>query len=57
MALGVSVKAAATAPVMQLYGDVGADVLAVDVAKSLESAGGRDITINLFSYGGDAGGA
>lgn len=55
MALGVSVKAAATAPVMQLYGDVGLDVLASDVAKSLESAGGRDITINLFSYGGDAG--
>jgi ATP-dependent protease ClpP protease subunit len=55
MALGVSVKAAATAPVMQLYGDVGFDVLASDVAKSLESAGGRDITINLFSYGGDAG--
>ena len=55
MALGVSVKAAATAPVMQLYGDVGVDVLASDVAKSLESAGGRDITINLFSYGGDAG--
>ena len=55
MALGVSVKAAATAPVMQLYGDVGVDVLAADVARSLESAGGRDITINLFSYGGDAG--
>ena len=55
MALGVSIKAAATAPVMQLYGDVGVDVLAADVARSLESAGGRDITINLFSYGGDAG--
>jgi ATP-dependent protease ClpP protease subunit len=55
MTLGVTVKAAATAPVLQLYGDVGIDVLAADVAKSLESAGGRDITINLFSYGGDAG--
>jgi len=55
MILGVMVKAAATAPVLQLYGDVGIDVLAADVAKSLESAGGRDITINLFSYGGDAG--
>ena len=49
MALGVSVKAAATAPVMQLYGDVGVDVLAADVARSLESAGGRDITITLVS--------
>jgi len=55
MALGVTVKAAATAPVLQLYGDVGVDVLAADVARALETAGGRDITVNLFSYGGDAG--
>jgi len=55
MALGVTVKAAATAPVLQLYGDVGMDVLAADVAQALEQAGGRDVTINLFSYGGDAG--
>jgi ATP-dependent protease ClpP protease subunit len=55
MTLGVTVKAAATAPVMQLYGDVGMDVLASDVARALEQAGGRDVTINLFSYGGDAG--
>lgn len=50
----MTVKAAAT-PTLQLYGDVGLDVLAVDVARALESAGGKDITINLFSYGGDAG--
>lgn len=55
MALGVTVKAAITAPVLQLYGDVGIDVLASDVARALEQAGGRDMTINLFSYGGDAG--
>jgi len=55
MTLGVTVKAAATAPVLQLYGDVGMDVLAADVARALEQAGGRDVTINLFSYGGDAG--
>jgi len=55
MALGVTVKAAAAAPVLQLYGDVGIDVLAADVARALEQAGGRDVTINLFSYGGDAG--
>jgi ATP-dependent protease ClpP protease subunit len=55
MALGVTVKAAITAPVLQLYGDVGMDVLASDVARALEQAGGRDVTINLFSYGGDAG--
>lgn len=54
MSLGVTVKAAAT-PTLQLYGDVGVDVLAADVARALESAGGRDITVNLFSYGGDAG--
>jgi ATP-dependent protease ClpP protease subunit len=40
---------------MQLYGDVGFDIMAADVARALESAGGRDITVNLFSYGGDAG--
>ncbi len=55
MALGVSVKAAGTAPVVQLYGDVGFDILAVDVARAMETAGGRDVTVNLFSYGGDAG--
>jgi ATP-dependent protease ClpP protease subunit len=55
MTLGLTVKAAATAPVLQLYGDVGVDVLAADVARALETAGGRDITVNLFSYGGDAG--
>lgn len=55
MTLGVMVNAAATMPVLQLYGDVGIDVLASDVARALEQAGGRDITVNLFSYGGDAG--
>jgi ATP-dependent protease ClpP protease subunit len=55
MSLGVTVNAAATAPILQLYGDVGMDVLASDVARALESAGGRDVTVNLFSYGGDAG--
>ncbi|NBW63909.1 MAG: hypothetical protein EBR33_12510, partial [Synechococcaceae bacterium WB4_1_0192] len=54
MGLGVMVKAAAK-PTLQLYGDVGFDVLASDVAAALESAGGQDVTINLFSYGGDAG--
>jgi ATP-dependent protease ClpP protease subunit len=53
--VAVTVKAAATAPVLQLYGDVGIDVLAADVASALQQAGGRDVTVNLFSYGGDAG--
>ena len=54
--LGVQVKgAAATTPTLQLYGDVGIDVLATDVASALQQAGGRDVTVNLFSYGGDAG--
>jgi len=53
--VGVKVKGAASAPVLQLYGDVGLDILASDVAAALQSAGGRDITVNLFSYGGDAG--
>lgn len=54
--LGVTVQAAAaTTPVLRLYGDVGVDVLATDVAAALESAGGRDVSVHLFSYGGDAG--
>jgi len=40
--------------VINAYGDVGIDILAADFAQSLQSAGGRDITISLFSYGGDA---
>lgn len=40
---------------MRLYGDVGADILASDVAAALDRAGGRDVTVHLFSYGGDAG--
>ena len=56
MALGVTMTAAAaTSPVLQLYGDVGLDITASDVARGLEQASGRDVTINLFSYGGDAG--
>ena len=55
MTLGVTVKAATTAPVIQAYGDIGVDVLAIDLSRALEQAGGRDITVNLFSYGGDAG--
>lgn len=53
--IGVHVKGSAAKPVLQLYGDVGFDILASDVATALDGAGGRDVTINLFSYGGDAG--
>ena len=54
--VGVQVTgAAATTPTLQLYGDVGIDVLATDVASALKQAGGRDVVVNLFSYGGDAG--
>ena len=54
--LGVQVQgAAATTPVIQAYGDIGIDVLATDIASALQQAGGRDVTVNLFSYGGDAG--
>ena len=54
--VGVQVTgAAATTPTLQLYGDVGIDVLATDVASALKQAGGRVVVVNLFSYGGDAG--
>jgi ATP-dependent protease ClpP protease subunit len=55
MALGVTVKGSAAAPVLQLYGDFGLDILATDVSAALASAGGRPLAIHLFSYGGDAG--
>lgn len=42
------------ATALVLYGEVGTEILATDVAASLKSAGGRDVTINLFSYGGSA---
>lgn len=42
------------ATALVLYGEVGTEILAADVAASLKSAGGRDVTINLFSYGGSA---
>ncbi len=54
MAPGVTVKAAATAPVLRLYGEVGVDVLVDDVARALDAAGGRDVEIHLFSPGGAA---
>lgn len=54
MTLGVTVKAAATSPVLRLYGDVGVDVLVDDVARALDAAGGRDIEVHIFSYGGAA---
>ncbi len=54
MAPGVTVKAAATTPVLRLYGEVGVDVLVDDVARALDAAGGRDVEIHLFSPGGAA---
>jgi ATP-dependent protease ClpP protease subunit len=40
---------------IRLYGDVGLDVTVQDLAQELSDAGGRDVSINVFSYGGDAG--
>jgi len=54
MMLGVKVMAAAGKQSLRLYGDVGIDVLADDVAAALGALSG-DITVNVFSYGGDAG--
>ena len=54
MSTGVTVKAAATAPMLRLYGEVGVDVLVDDVARALDAAGGRDVEIHLFSPGGAA---
>jgi len=40
---------------LQLYGEVGSEILAEDVGAALKAANGKPITINLFSYGGEAG--
>ena len=38
-----------------LYGDIGVDVSVQDLSTQLAEAGGQDVAINVFSYGGDAG--
>ncbi|MFN9622616.1 MAG: head maturation protease, ClpP-related [Cyanobacteriota bacterium] len=38
-----------------LYGDVGADVSVQDLSQELAKANGGDVSLNVFSYGGDAG--
>jgi ATP-dependent protease ClpP protease subunit len=38
-----------------LYGDVGTDVSVQDLSQELARAGGSDVSLNVFSYGGDAG--
>ena len=40
---------------IRIYGDIGTDVLATDVAQALTTAGGRPVEVHLFSYGGSAG--
>ncbi|MFM1799374.1 MAG: hypothetical protein RLZZ117_1652 [Cyanobacteriota bacterium] len=37
-----------------LYGDIGLDVTVQELGERLTQAGGRDMTLNVFSYGGDA---
>jgi ATP-dependent protease ClpP protease subunit len=38
-----------------LYGDIGLDVSVQDLSAQLAEAGTQDVSINVFSYGGDAG--
>ena len=45
---------AAAPATLRLYGEIGQEVLAEDVASSLAAAGGRPITVAIFSWGGDA---
>ena len=46
---------AAAPATLRFYGEIGQEVLAEDVASSLAAAGGRPITVAIFSFGGDAG--
>jgi ATP-dependent protease ClpP protease subunit len=38
-----------------IYGDIGLDVSVQDLSAQLAEAGTQDVSINVFSYGGDAG--
>jgi hypothetical protein len=44
----------ATGPVLHLYGEVGWDIRADDLAADLGQLGGRDVTVYLSSPGGQA---
>ena len=39
---------------IQLYGEIGFDALASDVADQLNAANGEDVSVRIFSYGGAA---
>lgn len=52
---GFTVNASVSSITMRLYGDVGWDVLAADVAASLSNANGKPVSVHIFSYGGSAG--
>ena len=51
---GVQMKGTKKAPEMQLYGDIGWDVTPTSVAESMPTDKDTPLTVNLFSYGGDA---
>jgi ATP-dependent protease ClpP protease subunit len=51
---GVSAQFYANGLTLRLYGDVGIDVTAVDVASELQGANGRDVSVHVFSSGGSA---
>jgi ATP-dependent protease ClpP protease subunit len=52
---GFAVNAFANGVTMSLYGDVGFDVLASDVAEALKNASGKPVSVHIFSFGGSAG--
>jgi ATP-dependent protease ClpP protease subunit len=52
---GLAVNAFANGVTMSLYGDVGFDVLASDVAEALKNASGKPVSVHIFSFGGSAG--
>jgi ATP-dependent protease ClpP protease subunit len=51
---GVLMKGTKSAPEMQLYGDIGWDVTPTSVAEAMPTDKSAALTVNLFSYGGDA---
>lgn len=51
---GVLMKGTKAAPEMQLYGDIGWDVTPQSVADAMPTDKDAPLTVNLFSYGGDA---
>jgi len=52
---GVMAQASASGVTLRLYGEIGWEVMASEVADAIQGANGKDVSVHVFSYGGSAG--